>query len=122
MRKKEYKAITYGLRYKDYEHILNRKVYQTKDCKGYDAFLEDVKLMKKGRSNQGKVSAFANIWMRRICELDLKSLKKLVDEYKKDDMNPYKFTLEYKLDLYNKKMEEMQKNNKKTTKNENDML
>lgn len=37
-------------------------------------------------------------------------------------MNPYKFTLEYQRDLYNKEMEEIQKNNKKTTKNENDML
>ena len=105
MIKKEYKAVTYGLRYKDFVKILNYKVYQTRDCKGYEAFLEDVNLMKKGRSNQGKVSALANIWMKRICELDIKRLKKLVDKYEKDQMNPYKFSPEDQQGLYNKKLD-----------------
>ena len=88
MIKKEYKAVTYGLRYKDFVKILNYKVYQTRDCKGYEAFLEDVNLMKKGRSNQGKVSALANIWMKRILKQKnfhkhFKSFKKYVIIYLK---------------------------------------
>lgn len=51
MKEKEYKAVTYGLRYKYYVKILNCKVYKTKECKVYDDFLEDAKLIKKAKSN-----------------------------------------------------------------------
>lgn len=43
------------------------------------------------------------------CELYIKGLRKLVDEYEKDQMNSYKFTPKCNLDLYNKNIEKMKK-------------
>lgn len=94
MKKKEYKSVTYGLGYKEYVKILNRKVYQTKECKGYADFLEDVKILKKTK-NCGMPSLLANIWMKRICEMDKEQLFKFVNNYKKGDLDPFKFEPEY---------------------------
>lgn len=94
--------------FKDFVKILNRKVYSTKGCKGYYDLLEDVKLMKRARSNQGKASALANIWMKRICEMNSTQLKKLANNYKKGDMDPYKFNPEYKSQVYDEKHEKEQ--------------
>lgn len=105
MRKKEYKSVTYGLRYKEYVKILNRKVYQTKDCIGYKDFLEDVKILKR-TNNGGKPALLASIWMKRICEMDKEQLFKFVNNYKKGDLNPYQFEPEYILNKEKEQEEE----------------
>ncbi|MDO5555100.1 MAG: hypothetical protein Q4G09_00155 [Clostridia bacterium] len=92
MKKKEYKAVTYGLAYKDYLPILNKKVYQTRECKGYYDFLNDINLLKKTlKKKDGKPSLLSNIWLKRICEMDKEQLFKFVNNYKKYDLNPFEF-------------------------------
>ncbi len=103
MRKKEYKSVTFGLRYKEYVKILNRKVYQAKGCVGYEDFLEDVKILKKTINNGGRPALLSNIWMKRICQMDKEQLFKFVNNYKKDDLNPFQFEPEY---ILNKEKEQ----------------
>lgn len=91
MKKKEYKDITYGMRYKEFSKILSRKMMLVKDCKGYEDFKADVKILRESRSNCGKVSLLANHWMRSICNMSKQDLIKLVNNYPKGYYDPYQF-------------------------------
>lgn len=90
-KEKIYRSRTYGMRYKDYSPILASQVRLVKNCKGYEAFKEDVKLLRETRSNCGKPSIIAVHWMKMICDAKIKDLIKYVDEYEKGMLNPYKF-------------------------------
>ena len=106
MRKKKYKSPTYGMRNEDYVGILNRKIYKTKECKGYKEFLEDIKILKANRKDKGKISMLANMWLRRICEMDKEQLFKFVNNYKKNDLNPFQFEPGYQKEIKEKYEEE----------------
>lgn len=91
MPKKEYKDVTFGMRYKEFSKILSRKMMLAKDCKGYELFKADVKILRDNRSNCGKASLLANHWMRTICNMPKADLIKLVDNYQKGYFDPYQF-------------------------------
>ena len=91
MKKKEYKDVTYGMRYKEFSKILSRKMMIVRDCKGYEDFKADIKLLRETRSNCGKPSLIANHWMRTICNMSKSKLIKLVDNYEKGTFDPYQF-------------------------------
>lgn len=105
MKKKEYKSVTYGLRYKEYIEIFNKKLYQAKGCTGYEDFLKDAKILKKTK-NCGKPSLLANIWIKRICEMDKEQLLKFVNNYKRGDLDPFQFERGYEKDYGNEEDEE----------------
>ena len=94
MKKKEYKDVTYGMKYKEFSKILSRKMMLVKNCKGYEKFKADIKILRESRENCGKVSLLANYWMRSICNMSKQDLIKLVDNYKEGYYNPYQFELE----------------------------
>lgn len=107
MKKKEYKSLTYGLKYKEYVKILNKKVYGTSKCKGYKDLLEDINLMKKAIKTEGYPAFFANVWMKRICEMNRDTLLKFVNKYQKGDLDPYQFEKkEYNRDALNEQEDE----------------
>ena len=66
-----------------------------KDCKGYEDFKNDVKLLRKYRSNYGKVSLVANHWMREIRNMNKTEIVKLVNNYEKGTYNPFKYEVEH---------------------------
>ena len=48
----------------------------------------------------------ANMWLRRICEMDKEQLFKFVNNYKKNDLNPFKFEPGYQKENKEKYEEE----------------
>ncbi len=86
---KRYMPRTFGMRYKEFSPILASQVRLVKDCKGYEAFKEDVKILREARSNCGKASIFADHFMKMICNAKKKNLIKFVDKYEKGTLNPY---------------------------------
>lgn len=91
MPRKRYKDVTYGMKYKEYSKILSRKMMLVKDCKGYELFKADIKILRENRSNCGNVSLLANHWMRAICNMPKADLIKLVNNYPEGYFNPYQF-------------------------------
>lgn len=91
MKKKEYRDVTYGMRYKEFSKILSRKMRLVTKCKKYEDFRADINLLRKTRSNCGKISLVANHWMRTICNMSKSELIKLVDNYEKGTFDPYQF-------------------------------
>lgn len=65
-----------------------------RDCKGYEDFKEEMKLLRKYRTNYGKVSLIANHWMREICNINKAEIMKLVNNYEKGIYDPFKFEIE----------------------------
>lgn len=107
MKKKEYKDVTYGMRYKEFSKILSRKMMLVRDCKGYEDFKADIKLLRETRSNCGKPSLIANHWMRTICNMSKSELIKLVDNYEKGTFDPYQFApRQEQLNINNEEEEE----------------
>lgn len=53
---KRYTPKTFGMRYKDFSPILASQVRLTKNCKGYETFREEVKILRETRSGCGKAS------------------------------------------------------------------
>lgn len=94
MKKKEYKDVTYGMRYKEFSKILSRKMMLVKDCKGYEKFKADIKILRECRENCGNATLLANHWMRSICNMPKQDLIKLVDNYQEGYFNPYQFAPE----------------------------
>lgn len=94
--KKEYRAKTYGMKPKEYMKLFEKQIKKPKDCKGYKEFLEDVKILKE-TNNSGMPALLANIWIKRICEMDDEQLFKFVNNYKKGELDPCQFELEYKM-------------------------
>ena len=90
--KKEYKSKTYGLQAKQCIKLFNQQVKKAKDCKGYDDFIEDVKILRETVNNQtsGMPSMLTSIWIKRICEMNNSQLKRFVDNYKKGELNPFR--------------------------------
>ena len=94
MKKKEYKDVTYGMKYKEFSKILSRKMMLVKDCKGYEKFKADIKILRDSREICGKATLLANYWMRSICNMSKQDLIKLVDNYQEGYFNPYQFAPE----------------------------
>lgn len=94
MKKKEYKDVTYGMKYKEFSKILSRKMMLVKDCKGYEKFKADIKILRDSREKCGKATLLANYWMRSICNMSKQDLIKLVDNYQEGYFNPYQFAPE----------------------------
>lgn len=94
MKKKEYKDVTYGMKYKEFSKLLSRKMILVKDCKGYEKFKADIKILRDSRENCGKATLLANYWMRSICNMSKQDLIKLVDNYQEGYFNPYQFAPE----------------------------
>ena len=86
---KRYMPRTFGMSYEEFSSILASQVRLVKDCKGYEDFKEDVKILRETRSNCGKASIFANHFMKMICNAKKKNLIKFVDKYQKATLNPY---------------------------------
>ena len=87
---KRYIPRTFGMRYKDFSPILASQVRLTKNCKGYEIFKEEVKLLRETKSGCGIASILANHYMKTICNMKTKNLIKLVDNYQKGYFDPYR--------------------------------
>lgn len=92
--KKEYRSKTYGMRPKEYMKLFDKQIKKPVNCKGYKEFLEDAKILK-GTNNGGRPALLANIWIKRICQMDDEQLFKFVNKYKKGELNPYQFEPEH---------------------------
>ena len=90
-KQKSYTPRTFGMRYKEFSPILASQVRLAKRCKGYDAFREDVKILRETRSGCGKIaSILANYYMKKICDMSTNELIKFVDKYEKGYLDPYR--------------------------------
>ncbi len=83
--------VTYNMQYKEFSKILSQKVQQTKGCKGYKEFAEDVADLRKYRKNYGKPSILAYFWMKKICNMSKSELTKYVENYKKGMLDPFQY-------------------------------
>lgn len=108
MAKNEYKDKVYKMRYKEFSKILSRRLMEVKECKGYEAFKEDVKILREIRSNCGRASLISNYWMKAICNMPKNELIKFVNEYEKGKFDPYKYDPEkkYEKEINNEEEEE----------------
>lgn len=91
MKKNEYRDRVYGMTYKEFSKILSRRMMEVRDCKGYEDFKADIKIIRNARSNCGKASLIANYWMKSFCNMPKNELRKLVEGYKKGMYDPYKY-------------------------------
>ena len=91
MGKDDYVDRVYGMRYKQFSKVLSRRMMEVRNCKGYEDFKADIKILRNARSNCGKASLISNYWMKSICNMPKKELIKLVEGYKKGMFDPYKY-------------------------------
>lgn len=107
MGKDDYVDRVYGMRYKQFSKVLSRRMMEVRDCKGYEDFKADIKILRNARSNCGKASLISNYWMKSICNMPKKELIKLVEGYKKGMFDPYKYDAkEYDFKKANEEEEE----------------
>lgn len=78
-------------RLKKYGGNIGYSIRPTERGKGYKDLLEDIKIMKKAIKTEGYPAFFANVWMKRICEMNRDTLLKFVNKYQKGNLDPYQF-------------------------------
>lgn len=68
---------------------VDSQVELSKDCKGYEAFKQDINKLKLDNTGSGLSAIVANTWLKKICELPQSALVDYVDQYKAGLLNAW---------------------------------